>query len=167
MRVIKLGIISFVALFLLLTAISIFIPSKIRISRNLQINAPLVKVMGELSNPAQWKSWFPGMDTAKLLYDNGQLKGVILNYTQQRFLYIIDQKPNELVAEYKGIKQKKVLTSWYVHEESPKQVTVNWNMDFTLRWYPWEKFSSILFEKQYGPQLEQGLEKLKKKVESN
>jgi hypothetical protein len=37
-------------------------------------------------------------------------------------------------------------------------------MDFKLRWYPWEKFSSLLLEKRYGPVMEQGLAKLKKSI---
>jgi hypothetical protein len=40
-------------------------------------------------------------------------------------------------------------------------------MDFRLRWYPWEKFSSLLFEKQYGTQMEAGLESLKQLAEDN
>jgi hypothetical protein len=38
-------------------------------------------------------------------------------------------------------------------------------MDFRLRWYPWEKFSSLLLEKRYGPMLENGLDNLKKLME--
>jgi len=38
-------------------------------------------------------------------------------------------------------------------------------MDFHLKWYPWEKFSSMLLENRYGPMMEQGLAKLKKVVE--
>jgi hypothetical protein len=38
-------------------------------------------------------------------------------------------------------------------------------MQFKLRWYPWEKFASLLFEKQYGTQMEAGLNKLKAYLE--
>jgi hypothetical protein len=39
-------------------------------------------------------------------------------------------------------------------------------MDFHLRWYPWEKFASLLLEKSYGPRMEQGLATLKRLVEN-
>jgi len=75
------------------------------------------------------------------------------------------RKENEVAADYQGIKQKKVVTGWNILPDRDSTVTVQWYMDFTLRWYPWEKFSSILFEKQYGPQMEQGLARLKNLLE--
>jgi len=44
---------------------------------------------------------------------------------------------------------------------------VQWWMDFKLRWYPWEKFSSLFFENIYGAQMEKGLDNLKRLAEAN
>jgi hypothetical protein len=165
-RVIKLGIISFVILFLLLTAISFFIPPQIRVTRALQMNAPAEKIWVELNNPAAWRSWFPGLDSAKLYYENGKPTGIIINEDLNRLIRIYARDDFRVAAEYKGIKQKRVLTGWVIHLDTNQNPTVEWYTDFHLRWYPWEKFSSILFEKQYGPQMEQGLERLKNRVES-
>ncbi len=123
--------------------------------------------MEQLQTAANWKNWFPGMDTAKLYYENGQEAGVILNEKSNRVLVIQDIKEREVIAQYKGIRQKKVLTGWNLLSDDFNSMTVQWYMDFSLRWYPWEKFSSILFEKQYGPQMEQGLDRLKKLLENN
>ncbi len=168
MKIIKLALISFVFLFLLVTGISLFIPSQVRISRALELNTAAENVMGQIGNPANWKNWFPGIDTAMLFYENGQLKGVVLNQSSNRLLLLKEVKDTAVAAEYIGIKQKKVLTGWNVFSEGGMgSVTVQWYMDFSLRWYPWEKFSSILFEKQYGPQMEEGLARLKKILENN
>ncbi len=167
MKAIKLAIISFVFLFLLVTVISLFIPSNIRISKALQINASKGEVMEQVSDPVNWKNWFPGMDTAQLFYLNGKVEGMVLNEKTKRFLAISERKDSEVTAEYQGIKQKKVITGWNGLPDRDSTVTVQWYMDFSLRWYPWEKFSSILFEKQYGPQMEQGLSRMKKLVENN
>ncbi len=167
MKVIKLALISFVILFLLVTVISLFIPSHVRISKALQMNATKEEVIVQLNDAANWKNWFPGMDTAQLFYVNGKVEGMVLNEKAKRFLAITDKNDSVVTAEYNGIKQKKVMTGWNILPDRANTVTVQWYMDFTLRWYPWEKFSSILFEKQYGPQMEQGLAKLKKIVEEN
>lgn len=37
---------------------------------------------------------------------------------------------------------------------------VQWYFDFHLKWYPWEKFGSIVFDRQLGPVMEKSLEKL-------
>jgi hypothetical protein len=37
-------------------------------------------------------------------------------------------------------------------------------MDFRLSWYPWEKFSSLFYEKTYGTMMETGLLNFKKRL---
>lgn len=165
MRALKLAIISFIILFLLMTGISLFIPPHIRVSRALQINSPEQRILDVIDDPASWKYWFPGADSAMLYQENGRARGVVLNANQNRYVSLKERKSDEIIAEYKGIKQKKVLTGWTTHREESGAITVQWYMDFTLRWYPWEKFSSILFEKQYGPGLDEGLARLKRLLE--
>ena len=43
---------------------------------------------------------------------------------------------------------------------------VQWYFDFNLDWYPWQKFQSIVYDKQLGPSMELSLEQLKKLVEA-
>lgn len=163
MRLIKLALLSFLLLFLLVTVISLFIPSKVRISRALRVGATKEQVMEQVSDPVRWRNWFPDMDSVDMYRENGAVKGIVINRERQRSLRIAEIKENEVVAEYFGIRQKRVTTGWVVMPESASgSVTVQWYMDFKLRWYPWEKFASILFEKQYGPQMEQGLANLEK-----
>jgi hypothetical protein len=47
------------------------------------------------------------------------------------------------------------------------QTIVQWYFDFNVGWYPWEKFGSIIFDKQLGPPMEKSLDELKKLCESN
>jgi len=57
---------------------------------------------------------------------------------------------------------RNITSGWYLHPGNAiGDMTVQWRMDFKLRWYPWEKFASLLFEKQYGTQMEEGLNRLK------
>ncbi|MEJ0105618.1 MAG: hypothetical protein WDO19_24995 [Bacteroidota bacterium] len=44
-------------------------------------------------------------------------------------------------------------------------LTVQWYLDFKLKWYPWDKFFSLAYDKMYGTQMEQGLKNLKENVE--
>ncbi|HVE60520.1 MAG TPA: hypothetical protein VNA26_01785 [Chitinophagaceae bacterium] len=38
-------------------------------------------------------------------------------------------------------------------------------MDFHLKWYPWQKFSSLLYEERYGTMMQNGLTNLKEITE--
>src|SRR5205085_529666 len=61
---------------------------------------------------------------------------------------------------------KLIYTIWKIIPTS-NPVVIQWSLYFHLRWYPWEKFSSLLFEKRYGPVMEQGLNNLKNYLENN
>ena len=45
------------------------------------------------------------------------------------------------------------------------EYVVQWNFDFDFKWYPWEKMSSIFYDKQLGPIMERSLLQLKKQSE--
>ena len=76
-----------------------------------------------------------------------------------------DIKENEVFASY-VLPNREVKTGWQIAPSlGNNRVTVQWYMDFHLRWYPWEKFSSFMFERVYGPQLQQGLDNLKSSLE--
>jgi hypothetical protein len=44
---------------------------------------------------------------------------------------------------------------------------VQWYFDFHLDWYPWQKFQSIIYDKQLGPYMEASLQNLKQVIESS
>jgi hypothetical protein len=165
MRIIKLIIGSIIFLLVIITIISLFIPSHIRISRAVQINSSKESVMDQVSEPVKWRNWYPGADTAQFFYENGIIKGLILNKTKRQYITITEKKENEVMAVY-TLPNRKLVTGWQVMPSAGSNtVTVQWYIDFHLRWYPWEKFSSFMFERIYNPQLEKGLYNLKTLVE--
>lgn len=144
MKIIKLGFISILAFAILITVFSLFIPSHIRISKATDINAAKELIISQVKDTVNWKSWYPGADSA-------QVKSEISGITD-----------SSLVINRKGRSE-----SGFVFHNSglPGTTTVQWYMDVHLRWYPWEKFSSLLLEKRYGPLMEKGLDNLKRLFE--
>jgi hypothetical protein len=145
-RHIKLVFISFIVLFIIVTAFSLLIPSQVRISKATRINTTREKVMAQLSDPVKWKNWYPGTDSSVM---------------------ITGSTDSSVTVTGTGSGSKKIIMEWNILPgDHAREVTVQWYMNFKLRWYPWEKFASLLFEKQYGTGMEQGLNKLKKLLES-
>ena len=164
MRVIKLGLISLVFFSVLITIISLFFPSHVRISKAIDINAGKEAVMEQLKDPANWKKWYPGADTLALLTRDGKIKGIETG--PGKGLMITAVNDSEVMAAGLGPGSGKGATGWNIFAgSSPGSTTVQWYMDFYLRWYPWEKFSSLLLEKRYGPLMEKGLTRLKALLE--
>jgi hypothetical protein len=171
MRLIKLAILSFVFLFVLVTGISLFIPSHVRLSRAVNIKADRDSIMSQVKDAAKWKNWQPGLDTAQLLMVEGKVRGVVLDasdITKPVTIIITKEDTDEVTAQFFPRKMRPVTNVWktiaYPNKDS---VTLQWYMDFNLRWYPWEKFSSLLFEKSQGVKMEQGLSNLKRLLQSS
>ena len=164
MGVIKLGFISLVVFALLITGISLFFPAHIRISKAVDINTGRGELLQQLSDPVNWKNWYPGADTMQLLITGG--KAVGLQDSLRGGISVSQLTDSTIIAAISGPGLRDAVTGWNIFEGSiPNSVTVQWYMDFHLRWYPWEKFSSLLLEKRYGPAMEQGLDKLKNLLE--
>jgi hypothetical protein len=53
-----------------------------------------------------------------------------------------------------------------LHPSSNGYTVVQWYFEFKVKWYPWEKFASILFDRQVGPTMERSLDKMKTLVET-
>lgn len=167
MKIFRLLFFSGLFLFLLVTGISLFIPSNIRISKAINIAAPADTVFKQLKEPVKWKNWFPGLESSIPIYETGEVKGVMVSDSSKQYIIITERGKDEVVTEL-GSGSKKIISGWklinYTHSDS---TTLQWYMDFRLRWYPWEKFSSLLFEKSYGLTMEKGLNNIKKLSEAD
>ncbi|MEO5948528.1 MAG: SRPBCC family protein [Chitinophagaceae bacterium] len=164
MRIIKLGIINIIVFAFLITGFSLFFPSNIRISKAIDINASKDTVLLQISNVENWKHWFPDADSAELIVEDGKMKGISTINRQQLIIHEITDSTVRAVTKTPSLKDGE--SGWnFIRNYEPNTITVQWYMDFHLHWYPWEKFSSLLLEKRYGPLMEIGLGNLKKLIE--
>ena len=161
MRIVKLALISAVVIFGIIFLLSLLIPSTVRVSRAINIDAPVDSVMLRLSDLRTWESWNEMMN-------NPQYKNV--QYTEKSF------SADQLKVEVVSVTKDSVITDW--HQQGGRDIhsgfatltasgvtVVQWYFDFKLRWYPWEKIGSIIFDKQLGPPMEKSLNNLKTKLE--
>jgi len=163
MRILRLIIVSFLVLFVIITIISLFIPSNVQISKAVEINAEKDSVFQQLADPIQWRHWYPTTDSTKVFYSDGKPKGILIDNLK---LELSGINADEISAKYSSSEAtKEMVTSWKL-VPGQQSIAVQWSMHFHLHWYPWEKFSSLLLEKRYGPVMETGLNNLKNYLES-
>ncbi len=160
MRLIKLAILSFIILFLLVTVISLFIPSGIRISKATNIAAEDTLAFSNIKNLANWKNWHPALkgipaNEISILSDSGiKVRGTTI--------FVTERKSDELITRMAADDGQPVVSGFKtISHQQGDSSTLQWYMDFKLRWYPWEKFRSLFYENIYGVQMEQGLSNLK------
>jgi hypothetical protein len=169
-KILRLIIISIISLFLVLTIISLFIPSDIRLAKLVNIQTVADSVWPQLNNMKNWKNWYPGMkdtsgqDLRVLDSSNGRITKIRLN---KMIIRLNPEQGDEITASLeKGKRHNKM--GWNVTSYPQADfVTVQWYMDVHLKWYPWQKFASLLFEKMYNTQLERGLQDLKTYLEQD
>ncbi len=166
MRFIKLAVISFIILFLLFTAISLLIPSHIRISKATNVHAAADSVYKEISEINNWRKWHPAF---KDIPENEfQFLNDSIFRVKENEMKIIKKTKDGVMAEFRKGNGKKVMSGIkMISYPQTDSLTVQWYMDFRLHWYPWEKFSSLFYENLYGVQMEQGLSNLKKLLEDD
>ena len=143
LRVIKLGAISVIVIFVIIFLISLLIPSTVRISRAINIEAERRYVYPLIADTNNWKSW---NDLAR--------DGISIE--------IVNSDSN--LVSTKWTYGGRSLHGSYRIERIGDITVVQWYFDFQLKWYPWEKFGSITFEDQFGKSMETSLTKLKNLV---
>lgn len=161
MRLIKLGLISVVVLFLLATAIGLLFPSTVVVSRAIDIKSykdPVFKYVSDLRN---WKDWVDGMNNPSVkIIDSVQ---AILGNTKVNIITITD---STIISKWDSENAaSQISTIRFIANENQKMTVVQWQFVQEVKWYPWERFSSMMNDRIIGTLLEKNLNQLKKIAE--
>lgn len=174
MRLIKGFVLAIAGLFIMITLLSLLIPSKVMVARGVVVNTNAKKVLAELTNLRNWQHWQP-------VFKNDSLK---LGFST-------DSKSVNSFCEWESSGKKNKFTITAIKEfeitaalsrEGENDVTntisilpladsnsvqVEWRALTKLKWYPWEKFYGIFIEKITGQGYEDALNSLKAYIESH
>jgi hypothetical protein len=163
MRFVKLALISAVILFIVIYLFSLIIPSTVRVSRAVNISAPKDSLVAQLADLRQWKQWNEMANNIEIT--NKQFAENKIT-SEQMTITKTSQVGDTLLTDWQQ-QNARVLNSGFTWHGGDDRLVVQWYFDIKLRWYPWEKFGSIVFDKQLGPPMEKSLGNLKKLLEKN
>ncbi len=161
MRILKLLMISIVVLALILVAFSSLLPAQVRISRAIDISAEPEDIKPKINDITQWVEW---NEYIKALPDKS-FSGDSVRANQ--LIVKISRAGDTVIHTQWRRPGGKAFTGVFNIFHNRSITTVQWYFDFTFRWYPWEKFSSIIYDKQLGPQMEQSLINLRELTEKS
>ncbi len=171
MRQIKFFIIGIVLLLLVFTAFTLFLPSKVTVSKSIRIDAPDSTVLAQLSNFKNWKNWFPVFRDSNVI--------VMIPPNQNDRVELRDNSGKIMLFKIVSVQKNKVDVGLYVTEKStttyqfillPKgseSTEITWNVITDLGRYPWKKLQGIVLDKFTGEQYMATLQKLKEAVENH
>ena len=167
MRLVKLAFISLIAFGILLTVISLLMPSTILVSKSININAPKDSVYAHIANLENWKEWCANMDSKAVSFsDNTIGKGAIAT-VDQTTITIDSCNANSISTTWQA--SNSVLTSSFnfLPNENPSITSLQWQFTNHVSWYPWEKFAAIFSDKAIGGFMEKSLDRMKATVEES
>jgi hypothetical protein len=164
MRFLKLSLISAVVLFGIILLISLLLPSHVRISRAIDINAPGEKIYLLVSDIKQWEKW----NEYIRVYHNRIAETDMLK-ADEIAIFITSKKDSLVTADWQQPSGNKFGSGFAIigNKSGQGHITVQWYFDFHVKWYPWEKFQSIVYDEQLGPVMEKSLMGLKRIAENS
>lgn len=170
MRLFKGFIIALIGLFIMVTLISLLIPSKVMVVRGTVVDMPAEKIFPLISKLSNWKKWQPVLkeDSVKVSYSadssscqwetNGKLNTLVIDSAKDNAVFVSLKRKGE--ADVKNVLMILPLSD-------SNTVQVEWRAVTKLKWYPWEKFYGIFIDKLSGPGYDAALKSLKEYVEKN
>ncbi|HLX90126.1 MAG TPA: SRPBCC family protein [Puia sp.] len=166
MRVLKLTLVIFFSIAIFLSAFSLLFPPHLHIARNVNIDANITRVLKVIGDLHTWSKWNAIVnDTVltnlKISKDGKEAESDQLDLQikpdSTQGIFIVWRKRNGQKF-YGGIK---------LFNAGPDSVSLQWYFDFAFSWWPWEKFSSLVYDRQFQPIIEQSLNNLKRLIENN
>ncbi len=173
MRLIKAFLVGITGLFIIITLLSLLIPSHVKVSRTIVINnTSKEKIFAQVINLKNWKNWHPlfASDSAVVNVANtagGENESCDIIYKNKTVHLQITKTDTAFIAfivQAKGENDISNQINFYPLTEL-NQTRVDWNATTHLKWYPWEKFYAIFIDKLTGPGYEMALNGLKQFTE--
>lgn len=165
------------ALVLLLIAGSLFISSKLKVERSVEVAAPAEAAFEQVNTLRNWEQWSPWhkIDPHMLLTYSGPDGGPGSSYNwfskhpdvgDGEFKIINTEPYKKIDAEMQFGPSNKATTN-YVFEETAKGTRITWAMESELGMNPVNKYFGILFlDKYVGDDFERGLNNMKQILEA-
>jgi hypothetical protein len=83
-------------------------------------------------------------------------------------IFITGNKNNLVTSDWQPPSGNKFGSGFAIIDNHNKHSsTVQWYFDFQVKWYPWQKFQSIVYDQQLGPVMEKSLGNLKRIAENS
>jgi hypothetical protein len=160
MKYIKLIIISLVFLSVLVMGISLLLPSKVIASRAIEVNTTANKIAYFTSDLSHWSQWMSDWKQNKVVLENNTA------YIGTQSVRFLDKTTTKVNYEWIATGQNPYLVTfeWTLLKDST--YVIHWSFEQNVKWYPWEKFQTLLNDKLLGAKMEIELQHLQEAINS-
>jgi hypothetical protein len=168
MRLIKAFLIGATGLFIIITLLSLLIPSKTRVNRTVLIdNGAKDKIYAQVYELQNWKNWHPSFAPGLATVNFGKLTAGVdgscdIIYNNKTINLRITKTDTSIITfTLSGNGENDIINQIHFQSANGQQTRVDWDAVTLLHWYPWDKFYAIFIDKLTGPGYETALNGLK------
>jgi hypothetical protein len=167
MQKIKMIGVGMAGLFILLTIIGLIIPSSVKISRGVIIDADSVQVVQVIKDVKTWPKWMIWMQSERgslIQFSNLNNQSAVewrsVDVKEKGRIILTGANTDliEMIHEFPGMNAAK--GGIRIRSVGQHQTEVLWMLEYPLRWYPWERFEGIFMDSMIGGALEKALNDL-------
>lgn len=170
MRFLKLALISILVFFVILVFLFALFPSQISVNRIQSIHTGKENAAEAIANLGTWASWNHFVSDSFLTHItiSRPPSGIGAWIRSDQLTVRINRIHEDSVFSIWNPKNGKTfLATFNFVPQDTANVFVQWNFQFHVAWYPWEKLGAMFYEKQLGPVMERSLVDLKTFLEKN
>ena len=170
MRQIKLFVIPIFLLLAFLCVATVFLPSRVMVSRTVPINADQQTIAAQVSNFNNWKNWFPLFQDKKIDVEIKQSHdtnyAILRGESQKKLVYtLLNSSPGNIGINISDGENNDETYQFILLTNANGETQTTWNVNIKLKWYPWKKLAGVFMDKIKGPQYEAVLQNLKEATE--
>lgn len=148
MRLVKLVFISLIVLALLITALSTLFPSTVIVSRAIEVTAQADQIENYVGHLKEWDKWMSDLKQSPIAWQTDTL----IIGTQK--INLISKSPTAASFNWVTSGQRPYLVKLEWIPLQKGVYVIHWSFEQHVKWYPWEKFQTLLNEKVLGYKME-------------
>jgi len=169
MRNVKMMLTGIAGLMLIATIIGLLMPSSVKISRGVILQADSSRVDQLLSDVHAWKTWLPWIQRSdehkqqvkdSVFQTDSSLLWISANRKNEVFLKVTGRQPGSILLEHAFKGMNIAQGGFRISAVGKGQTELQWFMEYPLRWYPWERFYGIFLDRMFGSMFEEGFRRL-------
>ena len=163
-------IIFFLFVFIIISIISLLLPSKVTVTRSVEINATPDKVVSQIIDFTKWENWYPAFkdENITVAINKSNPLSVTLKGREGKNIILtrMESMPDMIIFDVNTFSSSKVTYRFIVTKKTDSQTQLTWDINTDMGWYPWKRIQGLLLDKFSGTQYEMALDNLRKAVEN-
>lgn len=155
MRLFTLIFISIILLGCLVTSISFLFPSTVIVSRAIEVGASSQQIARYTSDLNQWNKWMSDWKQNKAVWKDSTL------YIGTQQIQLVEKNDHMVLYHWVAVGQRPYIVKFEWIPLQQGVYVIHWSFEQKVKWYPWEKFQTLLNEKVLGYKMELELANLR------